>query len=185
MVSNSLMRIVAPCWRPSIEGENSGRGDVAGRVDGLLWYKDSGRHVNGDFSMAVIQANNVLEDHSRLDSGPLSSLDSGPQGTFVGIYDGHGGPEASRFVNSRLFDNLKIRITPIWSTGTVVYYLHFARAGEQLKRKKMKWLLAWGRAARGWGVEWPMAGLCSILGGVLPAGQCSSGRRQWEQLRRC
>lgn len=107
MVSNSLMRIVASCWRPSIEGENSGRGDVAGRVDGLLWYKDSGRHVNGEFSMAVIQANNVLEDHSRLDSGPLSSLDSGPQGTFVGIYDGHGGPEASRFVNSRLFDNLK------------------------------------------------------------------------------
>ncbi|KAJ9684070.1 hypothetical protein PVL29_016524 [Vitis rotundifolia] len=107
MVSNSLMRIVAPCWRPSIEGENSGRGDVAGRVDGLLWYKDSGRHVNGEFSMAVIQANSVLEDHSRLDSGPLSSLDSGPQGTFVGIYDGHGGPEASRFVNNRLFDNLK------------------------------------------------------------------------------
>lgn len=121
MVSNSLMRIVAPCWRPSIEGENSGRGDVAGRVDGLLWYKDSGRHVNGDFSMAVIQANNVLEDHSRLDSGPLSSLDSGPQGTFVGIYDGHGGPEASRFVNSRLFDNLKSMFFLHWLCKVFVF----------------------------------------------------------------
>lgn len=134
------MRIVAPCWRPSSGGEDSG----TGRVDGFLWYKDSGRHVNGEFSMAVIQANTVLEDHSRLDSGPLSSLDSGPQGTFVGIYDGHGGPEASRFVNEQLFDNLKSMfflhylsevfvlqcshdylISVHCTTGTEVYYLHF------------------------------------------------------------
>ena len=48
--------------------------------------------------MAVIQADTVLEDHGRLDSGPLSSLDSGPQGTFVGIYDGHGGPQVHQNV---------------------------------------------------------------------------------------
>ena len=122
MVSNSLMRIVAPCWKPSREGEDSGKGgDVTGRVDGLLWYKDSGRHVNGEFSMAAIQANTVLEDHSRLDSGPLSSLDTGPQGTFVGIYDGHGGPEASRFVNERLFDNLKSRFFLRWLCQIFVF----------------------------------------------------------------
>ena len=65
---------------------DSGKGgdDVTGRVDGLLWYT-------------------VLEDHSRLDSGPLSSLDSGPQGTFVGIYDGHGGPQVSFYWISVLF----------------------------------------------------------------------------------
>ncbi|KAG8651255.1 hypothetical protein MANES_07G105800v8 [Manihot esculenta] len=73
MVSNTLMRIVAPCWKPSVEGDSSNRGgDASGRADGLLWYKDSG-----------------------------------PQGTFVGIYDGHGGPEAARFVNQHLFENIK------------------------------------------------------------------------------
>ncbi|XP_034928813.1 probable protein phosphatase 2C 38 isoform X2 [Populus alba] len=108
MVSMSLMRIVSPCWKPSVEGENSSNGgDAAGRAEGLLWYKDSGQHVNGEFSMAVIQANNLLEDYSQLESGPMSSVDPGPQGTFVGVYDGHGGPEAARFVNERLFENIK------------------------------------------------------------------------------
>lgn len=108
MVSNTLMRIVANCWKPSNEGDNSSRGgDDNGRADGLLWYKDSGQHVNGEFSMAVIQANNLLEDCSQIESGPMSLLESGPQGTFVGIYDGHGGPEAARFVNQHLFENIK------------------------------------------------------------------------------
>ncbi|XP_027365301.1 probable protein phosphatase 2C 48 isoform X2 [Abrus precatorius] len=108
MVSATFRRIVSPCWRPYNQGEFSSRhGDASGRVDGLLWYKDSGKHANGDFSMAVVQANNLLEDQSQLESGPLSFLTGSPQGTFVGIYDGHGGPEASRFVNERLFKNIK------------------------------------------------------------------------------
>ncbi|XP_068315826.1 probable protein phosphatase 2C 38 isoform X3 [Pyrus communis] len=107
MVSTTFLKLVSPCWKPSFEGENSNRGDVSGRIDGLLWHKDSGHHVNGDFSMAVIQANNLLEDHSQLESGPLSSLESGPHGTFVGIYDGHGGPETARFLNEHLFNNIK------------------------------------------------------------------------------
>lgn len=57
--------------------------------------------------MAVVQANNLLEDQSQLESGPLSLLESGPYGTFVGIYDGHGGPETSRFVCDNLFQHLK------------------------------------------------------------------------------
>ncbi|KAJ6727155.1 PROTEIN PHOSPHATASE 2C 38-RELATED [Salix purpurea] len=73
MVSATLMRFVSPCWKPSVEGENSSNGgDAAGRAEGLLWYKDSG-----------------------------------PHGTFVGVYDGHGGPEAARFVNESLFENIK------------------------------------------------------------------------------
>ncbi|CAN7118496.1 unnamed protein product [Brassica rapa subsp. narinosa] len=52
--------------------------------------------------MAVVQANNLLEDQSQDEFGPLSTLDSGPYGTFIGIYDGHGGPETSRFVFQHL-----------------------------------------------------------------------------------
>ncbi|WZZ75230.1 hypothetical protein YC2023_086600 [Brassica napus] len=75
---------------------------ISGKQDGLLWYKDSGHHLLGEFSMAVVQANNLLEDQSQVET-----LDSGPYGTFIGIYDGHGGPETSRFVNDHLFHHLK------------------------------------------------------------------------------
>ncbi|KAI7754235.1 hypothetical protein M8C21_006710, partial [Ambrosia artemisiifolia] len=87
--------MVKPCWKGRL-------GD--GRTNGLLWYKDLGCHVSGEFSMAVIQANNLLEDQSQVESG---QLENGLYGTFVGVYDGHGGPEASRFVNDNLFSNIK------------------------------------------------------------------------------
>ncbi|KAK7266975.1 hypothetical protein RIF29_19637 [Crotalaria pallida] len=103
MVSATLRRIVSPCWRPSDDDVCSS----GGRSVGLLWQKDLGRHMNGEFSMAVVQANNLMEDHSQLESGPMSSLAQSPEGTFVGIYDGHGGPETARFVNDHLFKNIK------------------------------------------------------------------------------
>ncbi|CAH8281136.1 unnamed protein product, partial [Arabidopsis lyrata] len=82
--------------------------DSKAKQDGLLWYKDSAHHLFGDFSMALVQANNLLEDQCQVESGPLTTLSSsGPFGTFVGIYDGHGGPETSRFLNDHLFHHLK------------------------------------------------------------------------------
>ncbi|MED6159349.1 hypothetical protein PIB30_041503 [Stylosanthes scabra] len=57
--------------------------------------------------MAVVQANNLLEDQSSIRSGSLSTNESGPFGTFVGVYDGHGGPETSRFINDHLVHHLK------------------------------------------------------------------------------
>ncbi|KAK1355443.1 Protein-serine/threonine phosphatase [Heracleum sosnowskyi] len=109
MATTSWRKIVYPCWRPATEGDGFGNSiaDTNGRSEGLLWYKDYGHHVYGDFSMAVIQANNIVEDHSQLESGSMSSVDFGPQGTFVGVYDGHGGPEAARFINNHLFDHIK------------------------------------------------------------------------------
>ncbi|KAL3613933.1 hypothetical protein CASFOL_042007 [Castilleja foliolosa] len=104
---SGLMNFLKACFRPKADRYVHSGSDASGRQDGLLWYKDSGQHFNGEFSMAVVQANNLLEDQSQLESGCLSLNDSGPYGTFVGVYDGHGGPETSRFINEYLFQHLK------------------------------------------------------------------------------
>ncbi|GMN51208.1 hypothetical protein TIFTF001_020377 [Ficus carica] len=142
MVTATLMKIVSPCFKPSDEGENSGRcGDANGRVDGLLWYKDLGRHVGGDFSMAVVQANNLLEDQSQLESGPMGSLETGPQGTFVGVYDGHGGPEAAQFVNDHLFNNIKKFTSESQAmSADIINKAFMATEEEFLSLVKKQWL---------------------------------------------
>ena len=104
---SGLMNYLRACFQPRANRHVHTGSDASGRQDGLLWYKDTGQHFNGDFSMAVVQANNLLEDQSQIESGCLSMQDSGPYGTFIGIYDGHGGPETSRFINEHLFQNLK------------------------------------------------------------------------------
>ncbi|KAL2330120.1 hypothetical protein Fmac_017701 [Flemingia macrophylla] len=102
-----LMNYLTACFRPSSSRYARTGSDAGGKQDGLLWYKDLGQHLHGEFSMAVVQANNLLEDQSQIESGSLSSSESGPYGTFVGVYDGHGGPETSRFINDHLFHHLK------------------------------------------------------------------------------
>ncbi|KAE9611553.1 hypothetical protein Lal_00011625 [Lupinus albus] len=104
---SELMKFLRACFRPSSDRYAHTGSDAGGRQDGLLWYKDSGQHFHGEFSMAVIQANNLLEDQSQVESGTLSTNEFGPCGTFVGVYDGHGGPETSRFINDHLFQHLK------------------------------------------------------------------------------
>lgn len=107
--------MVKSCWIPSAEGDEHVQhsGNSKGRLDGLLWYKDFGHHSYGGFSMAAIQANVMIEDQIQLVSGPLASTSSGPHGTFVGVYDGHGGTEASKYVNETLLSNLKSKLSPI------------------------------------------------------------------------
>ncbi|XAR52899.1 Phosphoprotein phosphatase [Bertholletia excelsa] len=80
------------CYRPLERcfGRRSG--------DGLMWHMDLKPHASGDFSIAVVQANSSLEDQSQVFTSPSA--------TYVGVYDGHGGPEASRFVNSNLFPHI-------------------------------------------------------------------------------
>ncbi|KAJ6385629.1 hypothetical protein OIU77_028749 [Salix suchowensis] len=68
---------------------------AGGGGDGLMWHADLKQHASGDYSIAVVQANSNLEDQSQV----LTSSSA----TYVGVYDGHGGPEASRFVNKHLF----------------------------------------------------------------------------------
>ncbi|XP_061348773.1 probable protein phosphatase 2C 42 isoform X1 [Gastrolobium bilobum] len=98
---HALMNLISQCWKPFGRGDESSSAGIVGREgkDGLLWFKDIGKYGSGDFSMAVVQANHVLEDQSQIESGPL--------GTFVGIYDGHGGPDAARYVCDHLFRNFR------------------------------------------------------------------------------
>lgn len=72
------------------------------RNDGLLWHMDLKPHPSGDFSIAVMQANSSLEDQSQVYTSPSA--------IYIGVYDGHGGPEASRFVNRHLFPYLHSNI---------------------------------------------------------------------------
>ncbi|KAE9449639.1 hypothetical protein C3L33_18463, partial [Rhododendron williamsianum] len=83
------------CYRP-LERCFGGGGDGDG--DGLLWHMDLKPHASGDYSIAVVQANSSLEDQGQVFTSPSA--------TYVGVYDGHGGPEASRFINSHLFPYL-------------------------------------------------------------------------------
>lgn len=76
--------------------------DCGGGGDALMWCRDISRHAAGEFSMAVVQANSLLED--------ASQIESGTHGTFVGVYDGHGGPEAARYVADNLFQWIRSKI---------------------------------------------------------------------------
>ena len=78
------------CTRPLEKCFGGGGGG-----DELLWHMDLKPHASGDYSIAVAQANSVLEDQGQVFTSPSA--------TYVGVYDGHGGPEASRFITHHLF----------------------------------------------------------------------------------
>ncbi|XP_028777676.1 probable protein phosphatase 2C 68 [Neltuma alba] len=96
-----LARMVSACLTPIRRYARMNRDnidDYSRSEDALLWCKDLEKHSCGEFSFAVVQANEVIEDQSQVVTGP--------DAVFVGIYDGHGGPEASRFVCDHLFHHL-------------------------------------------------------------------------------
>ncbi|PIN03623.1 Protein phosphatase 2C/pyruvate dehydrogenase (lipoamide) phosphatase [Handroanthus impetiginosus] len=72
--------------------------DPLGLRDNRMWSEDLRKHAYGEFSLAVVQANLDVEDQSQVEAGR--------QATFVGVYDGHGGPNASQYVAGHLFDHL-------------------------------------------------------------------------------
>ncbi|XP_071739583.1 probable protein phosphatase 2C 63 [Rutidosis leptorrhynchoides] len=74
-----------------------------GSNDGLLWNIDLKPHVSGEYSIAIVQANSTLEDQAQ-----VLSL---PSATYVGVYDGHGGPDAARFITNHLFVYLQMFAT--------------------------------------------------------------------------
>ncbi|XP_006362221.1 probable protein phosphatase 2C 43 [Solanum tuberosum] len=106
-----LDRTVAACCQPLGRnvGLSSGEDGVLGGVDyPLLWYRDLEKHSCGEFSFAVVQANQVCEDYGHVEQGR--------EGTFVGVYDGHGDHDASRFACDNLSRHL---ITLAQEKGTI------------------------------------------------------------------
>jgi pyruvate dehydrogenase phosphatase len=108
-----LERIASACWdrvrRYALtrKGEDDdAEDDAGGGADELLWSRDLVRHAAGEFSFAVVQANDVLEDHSQVETAAAA--------TFVGVYDGHGGAEASRFISNHLSAHI-VRTCPPFS----------------------------------------------------------------------
>ncbi|KAM7510445.1 hypothetical protein LguiB_009320 [Lonicera macranthoides] len=84
------------CYRP-LERCFGGGGACCSKSegDGLLWHMDLKPHASGDYSIAVVQANSSLEDQGQVFTSQSA--------TYIGVYDGHGGPEASRFITNHLF----------------------------------------------------------------------------------
>eukprot|EP00250_Pteridium_aquilinum_P001681 c11883_g1_i2 orf=293-1384(-) len=93
-----LVKLVSACWRPVQRYARMSR-DTVDHNDELTWCKDLVQHAYGEISMAVVQANASLEDQSQVEISPT--------GTFIGVYDGHGGPEAAEYVCSHLFPHLQ------------------------------------------------------------------------------
>ncbi|KAJ4753189.1 Protein phosphatase 2C family protein [Rhynchospora pubera] len=97
--------------------DDNPRTTIRGRIKGnkrkhYHWEKKVARHLCGQYSMAVAQANLKNEDRCQLVSGSLSNIArNGPTGVFVGIYDGHGGDICSQFVLDNLFNDLKSAIS--------------------------------------------------------------------------
>ncbi|XP_022158346.1 probable protein phosphatase 2C 68 [Momordica charantia] len=95
-----LARMASACWKPVRRYARMNKDDEedCSLEDSLLWSRELEKHSYGEFSFAVVQANEVIED--------CSQVEAGRDATFVGVYDGHGGPDASRFICDHLFKNL-------------------------------------------------------------------------------
>ncbi|CAI5481767.1 unnamed protein product [Closterium sp. Yama58-4] len=67
--------------------------------DGMIWNCPIASHPSGELSMAAVEGNVACEDVARVDANVL--------GTFVGIFDGHGGAQAARFSADHLLPDLQ------------------------------------------------------------------------------
>lgn len=93
-----LSSIVNSCLKPFKSQDNVNDDDDEPSTSPLLWRRDIQMHACGEFSFAACQANREMEDYSQVEIGSKA--------LFVGVYDGHGGNDCSRFIKTRLFNNL-------------------------------------------------------------------------------
>ncbi|MCO5608911.1 hypothetical protein L7F22_063129 [Adiantum nelumboides] len=93
-----LRKLFTSCWRP-IQTQYARMNKDTGDRGLIMRCKDLVQYACGEISMAAVQANEVMEDESQVEIGAA--------GTFIGIYDGHGGPEAAQYVCNHLYHHLQ------------------------------------------------------------------------------
>ena len=134
-----LKRIAMACWRPVRRYARMSKDEIlnddedSATTDSLLWSRDLEKHSFGEFSFAVVQANEVIEDHSQVETGR--------DATFVGVYDGHGGPDASRFISDHLFLNLMSECFFFFHFLFVIFLGLFMCLGVELNLTFVIWLV--------------------------------------------
>uniref|UniRef100_A0ACD6A819 Uncharacterized protein n=1 Tax=Avena sativa TaxID=4498 RepID=A0ACD6A819_AVESA len=138
-----MLRAVARCcghWPPG-----------AAAADGMLWQTELRPHAAGEFSMAAAQANLVMEDQAQVLASPAATL--------VGVYDGHGGPDASRFLRSSLFPHVqRFAKEQGGEMSTEVIRRAFGAAEEDFLQEVRQ---AWPRLPR-----MAAVGSCCLLGAI-------------------
>ncbi|KAF0915082.1 hypothetical protein E2562_033197 [Oryza meyeriana var. granulata] len=137
-----MLRAVARCcghWPPG-----------AAAADGMLWQTELRPHAAGEFSMAAAQANLAMEDQAQV----LAS----PSATLVGVYDGHGGADASRFLRSRLFPHIQRFEKEQGGMSTEVIRRAFGAAEEEFLQQVRQ---AWPQRPR-----MAAVGSCCLLGAI-------------------
>lgn len=145
------------CRRPlgSCFGVGSGSSTgSAGGGNGLehsyVWQTILNNHAFGEYSMAVYQANCPLEDQGQV----LAS----PSATFVGVFDGHGGPEASRFINNHLFSFIQQFATELGGISTEVLKKAFEATEKEFIQLVRKTWITNPRIA--------LSGSCCLVGAI-------------------
>ncbi|XP_062212481.1 probable protein phosphatase 2C 34 [Phragmites australis] len=138
-----MLRAVARCcglWPPG----------AAAAADGMLWETELRPHAAGEFSMAAAQANVTMEDQAQVLASPSTTL--------VGVYDGHGGPDASRFLRSRLFPHVERFAMEQGGMSTEVIRRAFGAAEEEFHQQVRQ---VWPKRPR-----MAAVGSCCLLGAI-------------------
>ncbi|GAB4846926.1 hypothetical protein Ancab_025936 [Ancistrocladus abbreviatus] len=139
------------CRRPleSCFGVGDG-GNGNEMVDDAVWQLKLKAYASGEYSMAVVQANSPLEDQAQVFSSPYA--------TYIGVYDGHGGPYASSFIKNHLFSLLhKFRCEEGGLSADVIRKAFNATEEEFLQMVRKAWITD---------PKIALSGSCCLLGAI-------------------
>ncbi|XP_042012481.1 probable protein phosphatase 2C 46 [Salvia splendens] len=67
----------------------------------------------GEISTAAVKSKIIAEGYRQSESGLTGTHQFGSYGTFVGIYDGHGGPQAAEFAKNNLYKIMKSSMSKV------------------------------------------------------------------------